>query len=315
MRRRSGTSALFVCRHLKSRSSRNGQHTAAAIAQCGQLAVRCSLLTSSLCLTCLICVVATCTAVSAHSACVARRRVVAAASAAPSSAPLSLMAVPLPAPSISIDFEREFKHSAKTAKLLHELACLKREDPGVKSLVFSQWTSMLDIVQIPLQRGGIQVPQAGRLAQSEGARAAAAQVQGQTPSYTLLLISLKAGGVGLNLVSASCVFFLDWSDDTLTHSRLRSQQASCMLLTFGVLRVACVHSWWNPAVEQQAIDRVHRIGQTRTVRVKRFVIVDSVEERILEMQDRKMRLANSVHSNDAAAGNVGDVNLLLECLR
>ena len=68
-------------------------------------------------------------------------------------------------------------------------------------------------------------------------------------------------------------------------------------------------------MEQQAIDRVHRIGQTRTVRVKRFVIVDSVEERILEMQERKKNLAASVHSNDAPAGNVGDVNLLLECLR
>ena len=79
--------------------------------------------------------------------------------------------------------------------------------------------------------------------------------------------------------------------------------------------VSCCLSWWNPAVEQQAIDRVHRFGQTRTVRVKRFVIVDSVEERILEMQQRKLQLAASVHSNEAAVGNVGDVNLLLECLR
>jgi SNF2 family DNA or RNA helicase len=104
-------------------------------------------------------------------------------------------------------------------------------------------------------------------------------------SYTLLLISLKAGGVGLNLVAASCVFFLD--------------------------------CWWNPAVEQQAIDRVHRIGQTRTVRVKRFVVEDSVEERILEMQQQKLLLAQSVHNTDGVGG-VGegvDVNLLLQCLR
>ena len=60
---------------------------------------------------------------------------------------------------------------------------------------------------------------------------------------------------------------------------------------------------------------MHRIGQTRTVRVKRFVIVDSVEERILEMQERKKHLAASVHSNDATTANTGDVNLLLECLR
>ena len=60
---------------------------------------------------------------------------------------------------------------------------------------------------------------------------------------------------------------------------------------------------------------MHRIGQTRTVRVKRFVIVDSVEERILEMQARKLQLAQSVHSNEATASTAGDVNLLLECLR
>ena len=79
--------------------------------------------------------------------------------------------------------------------------------------------------------------------------------------------------------------------------------------------VCVLISWWNPAVEQQAIDRVHRIGQTRTVRVKRFVIVDSVEERILEMQERKKHLAASVHGSEATAGNATDVNLLLECLR
>ena len=69
-------------------------------------------------------------------------------------------------------------------------------------------------------------------------------------------------------------------------------------------------------MEAQAIDRVHRIGQSRTVRVKRFVIVDSVEERILEMQEKKRMLAQSVHSTDASTGSTGtDVNLLLQCLR
>ena len=102
-------------------------------------------------------------------------------------------------------------------------------------------------------------------------------------SATLLLISLKAGGVGLNLTSASVVYFLDL--------------------------------WFNPGVEQQAIDRVHRIGQTRTVRVKRFIIVDTVEERILEMQQRKLMLAQSVHSTDTNTARGVDVSLLLQCLR
>ena len=225
------------------------------------------------------------------------------------------MAVPLPAPSIDIDFEREFKHSAKTAKLLQEIAALKREDPTIKSLIFSQWTTMLDLVQIPLQREGYKFLRLdGSLSQK--AREQLLHKFKADQSYTLLLISLKAGGVGLNLVSASCVFFLDWSDTSLTQQRRRQHAVHVHSVAdnFRLLCV-CLLSWWNPAVEQQAIDRVHRIGQTRTVRVKRFVIIDSVEERILEMQQRKLQLAASVHGNDATASNAGDVNLLLECLR
>ena len=139
--------------------------------------------------------------------------------------PLALMAVPLPAPSIDIDFEREFKHSAKTAKLMSEIAALKREEPSVKSLIFSQWTSMLDIVQIPLQREGYKFLRLdGSLSQK--AREQLLHKFKTDPSYTLLLISLKAGGVGLNLVSASCVFFLDWSDDALHTRRARETRIS-----------------------------------------------------------------------------------------
>jgi hypothetical protein len=199
--------------------------------------------------------------------------------------PLSLMAVPLPSPVIDIDFEAEFKHSAKTQRLMEEIDQLKREDPTIKSLIFSQWTSMLDLIQIPLKKQGykflrldgsdsrssthdhaLSLPSPRSLtvvslfclsrSLNQKQREVVLHQFKTDPSVTLLLISLKAGGVGLNLVSASCVFFID--------------------------------AWWNPAVEQQAIDRVHRIGQTRTVRVKRFVIIDSVEERILEMQERKV---------------------------
>jgi len=121
------------------------------------------------------------------------------------------MAVPLPAPSIDIDFQKEFKHSAKTTKLMTEIAALRHEDPTIKSLIFSQWTSMLDIVQIPLEREGYKYLRLdGSLTQK--AREVLLNKFRTDASYTLLLISLKAGGVGLNLVSASCVFFLDWSD-------------------------------------------------------------------------------------------------------
>jgi SNF2 family DNA or RNA helicase len=74
----------------------------------------------------------------------------------------------------------------------------------------------------------------------------------------IFLISMKAGGLGLNLVSASRVFLLD--------------------------------PWWNPSAEEQAIDRVHRLGQTRPVFVTRFVIEGSIEERILELQEKKRKL-------------------------
>ena len=143
--------------------------------------------------------------------------------------PLALMAVPLPAPSIDIDFEREFKHSAKTAKLMTEIAALRREDASIKSLIFSQWTTMLDLVQIPLQREGYKFLRLdGSLSQK--AREQLLHKFRTDPSYTLLLISLKAGGVGLNLVSASCVFFLDWSE-RCTHAAVHDPYIHWLRLT------------------------------------------------------------------------------------
>lgn len=83
---------------------------------------------------------------------------------------------------------------------------------------------------------------------------------------SVLLMSLKAGGVGLNLTRASNVILVD--------------------------------SWWNPAVDNQAIDRIHRIGQTRSVTVRRLVIKGTIEERILELQERKSELARGVLSRE-----------------
>ena len=85
----------------------------------------------------------------------------------------------------------------------------------------------------------------------------------------LFLISLKAGGRGLNLVSADTVIHYD--------------------------------PWWNPAVEDQASDRAHRIGQTKSVFVYKLIAADTVEERIVEMQERKAALANIALSEDGAA--------------
>jgi SNF2 family DNA or RNA helicase len=94
----------------------------------------------------------------------------------------------------------------------------------------------------------------------------------------VFLLSLTAGGTGLNLVAADYVFLLD--------------------------------PWWNPAVEAQATDRAHRIGQTRPVVACRLVAEDTVEERILELQARKRELANAALDEAALAKSLGKEDIL-----
>ncbi|MEN8185070.1 MAG: C-terminal helicase domain-containing protein, partial [Myxococcota bacterium] len=146
--------------------------------------------------------------------------------------------------------------SSKIDLLLGELECALAE--GHRALVFSQWTSLLDRVEPHLRRGAID------FARLDGStRDRAAVVDGfQDPSGPpVLLISLRAGGTGLNLTAADHVFLLD--------------------------------PWWNPAVEDQAADRAHRIGQTRPVLIHRLVARNTVEERILELQRAKRALGGA----------------------
>ena len=138
---------------------------------------------------------------------------------------------------------------------------------GHKALVFSQWTSLLDRVEPHLDGAGIGYV---RLDGSTRDRAGVvARFQDEESGPPVMLLSLKAGGTGLNLTEADHVFLLD--------------------------------PWWNPAVEDQAADRAHRIGQTRPVLVHRLVAADTVEERILALQDRKRQLANAA-LGEAEAG-------------
>ncbi|MEO1236801.1 MAG: DEAD/DEAH box helicase, partial [Planctomycetota bacterium] len=132
-------------------------------------------------------------------------------------------------------------------------------DGGQKALVFSQFTSMLSLVRKRLDELGI------RYAYLDGQTRNRKQVVEQfqeDPDLQVFLISLKAGGVGLNLTAAEYVFILD--------------------------------PWWNPAVEAQAIDRTHRIGQTKPVFAYRMICEDTVEQRIIELQQRKRRLADAI---------------------
>ena len=127
---------------------------------------------------------------------------------------------------------------------------------GHKSLVFSQWTSFLDLVEPPLRAARIEFARLDGSTRDRGSVVARFQDPAGPP---VLLASLKAGGLGLNLTAADHVFILD--------------------------------PWWNPAAEDQAADRAHRIGQDKPVMVYRLVTQGTVEERILALQHEKRRLA------------------------
>ena len=101
------------------------------------------------------------------------------------------------------------------------------------------------------------------------------------PEVVCLIVSLQAGSVGLNLVVANNIFMMD--------------------------------PWWNPAVEDQAIERVHRIGQTRNVQVVRFICQETVEERMLETQERKRQIIKSViyKQEERKKQNLEDMRYLL----
>ncbi len=146
---------------------------------------------------------------------------------------------------------------------------------GHKALVFSQWTSMLDKVEPALQKAGIPYVRLDGSTRNRGAVVERFQDPAGPPVF---LISLKAGGTGLNLTAADHVFLLD--------------------------------PWWNPAVEEQAADRAHRIGQDKPVFVYRLVTEDTVEERILELQDRKRALADAALGEANQAGGITRAELL-----
>lgn len=169
-------------------------------------------------------------------------------------------------PKVADENEVTSEKVAKTGSKINALIALLKEsqdhDPTTKSVVFSQFRKMLDLLQEPLEKSGFKfVRLDGSMPPKKRAASITAFMSNKPGSPTILLASLKAAGVGINLTAASDVYMFD--------------------------------PWWNPAVEDQAMDRIHRIGQTRSVRVLRLVVKDSIEERILEMQDGKRKLASS----------------------
>jgi superfamily II DNA or RNA helicase len=159
-----------------------------------------------------------------------------------------------------IDKKKAAEPSAKVDTLLAQLDQVL--DEGHKILVFSQFTSLLAIVRSRLDG---KIPYAYLDGRTRDRESRVEQFQND-PNVKLFLISLKAGGLGLNLHAAEYVYLLD--------------------------------PWWNPAVETQAIDRAHRIGQTRQVFAYRLIARDTVEEKVLELQRTKRDLADAILTAD-----------------
>ncbi|HKP84047.1 MAG TPA: DEAD/DEAH box helicase [Pyrinomonadaceae bacterium] len=167
--------------------------------------------------------------------------------------------------------------NAKLDVLLPRLSEVTEE--GHKAIVFSQFTSFLSIVRQRLDHQGVEYEYLdGKTRDREGA----VERFQNDPYCKLFLISLKAGGQGLNLTAAEYVFLLD--------------------------------PWWNPAVEAQAIDRAHRIGQTNRVFAYRLITRDTVEEKVLELQSTKRELADAIiNADNSVIRNITseDLRLLL----
>ncbi len=158
-----------------------------------------------------------------------------------------------------VDPAREKEPSAKLDVLLDHLQELAGR--GHKALVFSQFTRFLALVKARLDAANVPYVYLDGKTRDRAARVDAFQ---NTPELPVFLVSLKAGGTGLNLTAADYVFLLD--------------------------------PWWNPAVERQAVDRSHRIGQTKPVHVYRLVCRNTVEEKVLELQAEKRKLAETLLS-------------------
>ncbi len=174
-----------------------------------------------------------------------------------------------------LDKAKTLENSAKLNTLLEQLDEVISE--GHKALVFSQFTSLLAIVREHLDIRGLTYEYLDGQTRHRDATVKRFQ---EDPDCPLFLISLKAGGHGLNLTAAEYVFILD--------------------------------PWWNPAVEAQAVDRAHRIGQTQRVFAYRLICRDTVEEKILELQQSKRELADAIVSADNnVIGNLSQEDLTL----
>ena len=191
-----------------------------------------------------------------------------------------------PAPECAAEEEEEGldpeTKSSKTAALLKILQATLKHD-GSKVIVFSQWTKFLDVVQRQLEEARL-----AKVTRIDGTmkaaqRDAAIRALDNDPATRILLASLSVCSVGLNLVSADTVILSD--------------------------------SWWAPAIEDQAVDRVHRLGQTRPTTVWRLVMEGTVEEQVLDIQSEKRELVNKAFQEKQGKEKKTEVRRLADIMK
>ncbi|XP_075274617.1 helicase-like transcription factor isoform X4 [Opisthocomus hoazin] len=168
--------------------------------------------------------------------------------------------------------DQEWISSSKINALMHALIELRRANPTAKCLVVSQFTTFLSLIENPLKESGFAFTRLdGSMAQKQRVEAIQCFQSSQAGSPTVMLLSLKAGGVGLNLTAASRVFLMDPA--------------------------------WNPAAEDQCFDRCHRLGQKYNVVITKFIVKDSVEENMLKIQNKKRELAAGAFASKKPSGS------------
>ncbi|XP_028201677.1 helicase-like transcription factor CHR28 isoform X1 [Glycine soja] len=171
--------------------------------------------------------------------------------------------------SSSADRMKSLNEIPESQNVLEERSSNNSVGVGEKAIVFSQWTRMLDILEACLKNSSIQYRRLDGT-MSVTARDKAVKDFNTLPEVSVMIMSLKAASLGLNMVAACHVLMLDL--------------------------------WWNPTTEDQAIDRAHRIGQTRPVTVLRLTVRDTVEDRILALQQKKRKMVASAFGEDGTGG-------------
>ncbi|XP_070776033.1 helicase-like transcription factor [Enoplosus armatus] len=178
----------------------------------------------------------------------------------------------------------KWRKSSKVQALMGNLLRLRCEDSSIKCLVVSQFTRFLTILESPLREHGFSfVRLDGTMSQKKRTQVIQEFQSSAADSPAIMLLSLKAGGVGLNLTAASRVFLMDPA--------------------------------WNPATEEQCIDRCHRLGQKRKVAVTKFIVKDSVEESMMKIQRQKQDLVEKAFGStntDRKTSRIDDIKALME---